>query len=230
MNTSRLIVALTALAVGSLALTGCTSSSDTDASAPSPTTSSVAASPSTSPAPSATPETGTPTPTPTIDLADPSSWVVSATGIGPITLGGSAAAAAESMTAFTTTSNDGAPECPVTVYDSDAVPSIYIGTENVDSDVITSIRLGVGLVPDGATSPTTAEGIGIGSTVDELTAAYPSIAVTGEYNGTEYRGVQGDAGDWLVFSSGPSSDGAAASPVNTIALGVGPVPPTEFCG
>jgi hypothetical protein len=231
MTTSRLFTALTTVIVGGFVLAGCTSGSTTTPATPTPSATSVEATPSTTPSASETPAPE-PTPaTPAVDLADPASWVMSSTGLGPIQLGGSATATIDELAAAGGPAATREEACPVIGIDDPSVPFVYFGTDSFDSDVITSVRLGIGsqLEAD-RPSPTTAEGIGLDSTLAEAQAAYPALERTGEYNTVEYWGVAPGGDDWLVFTVGKPDLGEGAGMISTISVGDGPVPPSEFCG
>ena len=230
MTTSRLLTALTAVVVGGFVLAGCTGESTTTPVTPTPSATSVEVTPSTTPSATAT-TTPAPEPTPAVDLADPASWVMSSTGLGPIQLGGSATATIDELAAAGGPVATREEACPVVGIDDPSVPFVYFGTDSFDSDVITSVRLGIGsqLEAD-RPSPTTAEGIGLDSTLAEAQAAYPALERTGEYNTVEYWGVAPSGDDWLVFTVGKPVEGADAGTISTISVGDGPVPPSEFCG
>lgn len=161
-------------------------------------------------------------PAPAIDLADPSSWIIDFSGVGPLTIGGSLAEQRQSMTAFTDSSG---PECPVGMFDLIDSPVIWVHPGNDDS--IDVIALGVKVfrpqIGDvSAGSPKTAEGIGVGATVDALRAAYPTLEETGSISAWTHFAVAGSP-NWIVFSV---LDGV----VDAITVGPNSVPPSEFCG
>lgn len=162
-------------------------------------------------------------PAPAIDLADPSSWIIDFSGVGPLTIGGSLAEQRQSMTAFTDRSG---PDCLVGMFHQTGSPSIWVHPGNDDS--IDSIALG-GAIFGGpqvgdisAASPKTVEGIGVGATVDALRAAYPGLEETGSYNFLTYYGVAGTS-NWMVFWV---ADGV----VDGVSIGPNSVPPSESCG
>ncbi|MCS5723948.1 hypothetical protein N1028_19280 [Herbiconiux sp. CPCC 203407] len=74
-----------------------------------------------------------------------------------------------------------------------------------DQPVTAAITFGNGgsrSADDRATTPTTAEGIGIGSTKDELLTAYPDIELTGTYQSDDYPyyGITDGTGGWIIFA------------------------------
>jgi len=237
MTTSRLLAVLTTVVVGGFVLAGCTSES-TATPTPTPSATAVEATPATTPSATVT-ATAAPAPeatptapaAPAVDLADPVSWVMSSSGLGPVQLGGSATATIDDLAAAGGPAATRQEACPVIGIEDPAIPFIYFGTESFDSDVITSVRLGIGsALEEGRPSPTTAEGIGLDSTLAEAQAAYPGLERTGEYNAVEYWGVAPGGDDWLVFTVGKPDLGEGAGMISTISVGDGPVPPSEFCG
>jgi hypothetical protein len=177
------------------------------------------------PEPSAT-ASATPTP-PALDLDDPASWVIRFDSVGPLTIGGSISAERVGMTAF---SDDSQPEaCALVVFQGlePDVPSVW-AQPDTDPDVIDVIVVtGDGeAAPFVTGSPTTVEGVGIGSTEAEILAAYPGITeqpseVVPDFS---YYAVSDDAGRYIDFTVDP------AGLVESIALSDQPVPPYEYCG
>ncbi|WP_199245835.1 hypothetical protein [Leifsonia sp. AG29] len=165
----------------------------------------------TTPPPTATP-TPTPTPTPTAtptpipthtepaeDPADPSTWIIGFDGVGPFRLG--------------QTFGSQAHEAPGFVDRTDAIcTDSYLWLRSTASSIglvgatdgsqrTAAIEVGSSGWPDRATSPATAEGIGVGSTYEELQAAYPGIQQTGSYADISYYfGLTDGKGGWIVFN------------------------------
>jgi hypothetical protein len=131
---------------------------------PDPTPSATAA-----PTPSATPTKGA------FALDDPSTWTISGNEVGPVALGGTTEAESDdleqayrlvpatpsSCTAPGTWARDGSPTLRITE-DDDRVTGVLIGAEGDRPRTTTA-------------GPTTAAGIGVGSSSDALHAAYPSL-------------------------------------------------------
>jgi hypothetical protein len=195
------------------------------------------------PEPSSTPssapvvETPDPTPEPTAtepprrpyDPADPGTWTISGAEVGPIALGGDVDAELDDVgLAYDRTPAD--TQCPspdTTFFErSGAVP---LTVQNRDGSV-TAVAVGL-LSPVGAdaldANPTTAEGVGISSTLADLRAAYPDLAsVRNSDTGGSYSlwSVQRD-GRFITFEMDESGDH-----VGLIWVGTTAEPPYEFCG
>lgn len=179
--------------------------------APVPTSSAQPLDPAT---PSSTPDPGgivdpagtaSPTPLPTgVDTADPSSWIVTTAGIGPLTLGGSQKAAAVDAAAAYTVTAPGY-DCPVDFYSpksGSGAPELV--TQAVTGDRIDLIMIGGLGTAAPAETPKTPSGIGLGATKDELLATYPDIenltvsSAGGAVFGQTY-GIEDAQGRWLTF-------------------------------
>jgi len=167
----------------------------TPIAAPSPT-------PTVTPTPTPTP-TPTSTPTPAVpvqDPADPSTWVIGFDGAGPLRLGPPLATQTAELPDFVDKTD---PLCTgsyawLTSPNGSRV-GLVAGSDG--SDRTAAIILGSDGYPDLPTSPTTAAGIGVGSTLEQLQAAYPDIQLTGSYAETVYYyGITDGAGGWIVFS------------------------------
>lgn len=120
-----------------------------------------------------------PAPDPTVTSAppvndDPTSWIVGYEGVGPVLWGSSADDARASLLDF---AEKPVEQCPaLVVFESETLPNVWLvlgddGT-TVDQVVVTADSAG-----DIVSSPETAEGIGVGSSVDEVVAAYPDAEV-----------------------------------------------------
>lgn len=105
---------------------------------------------------------------------DPASWIVGYEGIGPVLWGSPADEARESLADF---SEKPLEQCPtLLVFESETLPNVWlvIGDDGttVDQVVVTADSAG-----DIASSPQTAEGIGVGSSVDDVIDAYPEAEI-----------------------------------------------------
>jgi hypothetical protein len=175
----------------------------------------------------ATPEaSATPSPvesaSPDINLEDPSSWLIDFGGIGPVRYGGQIADVRQSMGAFV---EDTLPDyCPAARFREGSLVLVALLAD--DFSTITSISTGRWDYSSSVSSPRTAEGIGVGSTFEELLTAYPAITKSGEYGGgdnpTLYYAMPNGSGMWLVFIV--TSDLVEFIDVRTTSKG-----PSEYC-
>lgn len=160
------------------------------------------------PTPTPTPtETPTPTSTPTTvapveDPADPSTWTIRFDGVGPVSLGTPVQDQHPAIPAFSDTTDPiCVPQLAVLV-SPDNLRFTFVGAAD-GSGRTAAIEFGNygNGSDDRATTPKTAEGIGISSTADELLGAYPNIQKTGTYGDiVTFYGLTDDQGGWIVFS------------------------------
>ncbi|GAB2459742.1 hypothetical protein HD599_001309 [Conyzicola lurida] len=197
---------LTGLGIASLAalsLAGCVAS-------PAPT-----ASPTVIPSASSTPQA---------DPADPATWVISIEGVGPVEFGAPVAEeTADLVAAYADVSDLEA--CSTLMFEAEGSPTIWLAP---DLDGFVSAILVTAETADGdvsAGSPRTEEGIGIGSTRDELFEAYPVVvdAVQDDVGYDTYS-VEEFEGRWVHFDVGPDDT------VIDIVVNAADAPPYEFCG
>lgn len=209
---NRTTVRSTMTAAGALLtaimMTGCATAQPpaTQSSPPQP-----AATSSTSPSSSS--------PEPMADAADPSTWTVSDTGVGPIALGADfdEALAAVPDWAVTEgcdwTASWNAPEKAVTGYfaeDSEARD----GVTTIDVAALTD-------TVEPSDAPRTAEGVGVGSTRDDVEQAYPdAVEQTATIGGASLLRVQGT----IFFTFQPGSETVDAITVTSL-----DEPPYEAC-
>ena len=148
------------------------------APAPSPSEPAMPSTPASAPVQETPDPVPTPTPTPTkgpFALDDPSTWTISGSEVGPVALGGDTEAESDDLerayglvpatpstcTAPGTWARDGSPTLRITD-EADGVSGVLIGAEGDPARTETS-------------GPTTAAGVGVGSSVDALRTAYPSL-------------------------------------------------------
>ncbi|TFB97496.1 hypothetical protein E3O42_16295 [Cryobacterium adonitolivorans] len=172
--------------------------------------------------PATTSSTPALSPTPTApNLDDPASWVIGFTSIGPLTVGSELSEAAQVMTSFTSTVYDGCPS--VVAYGRTGFPTVLVpdrlGTGIVEQVVLQGGADAAGL---SVNSPHTEAGIGIGSTLDELMAAYPAITYQDDAL-TPHYALPDDGANWINFSM---SEGV----VRDIVVRASPVVAKEYCG
>lgn len=172
--------------------------------------------------PSPTPIAPDPTPTPTVDLADPSSWLITYTGVGPLRLGQERDEAMKDMTAFTLLSDDGT--CPARFYESDALDMEFSTTGSGTTLSVIGVGNGLPSTPARiAASPKTAEGIRQGSTEAEVRAAYPGVVRAGGDSSYGYLTQTDGQGHWLVFF-------VTNGVVQSVSVQDSSEPRTEYCG
>jgi hypothetical protein len=157
------------------------------------------------PSPTPTP-TPTSTPTPTTDPSDPNTWIVTDDGIGPLVLGMPFADAIAAV--------PGALEaCTYDAYSAYRSPDQFLWFTGDAGNDGTALDL---VYWKGTDGPRTESGIGVGSTLAEVRAAYPD-AHTVEYMDEFLR-----TGNFTFTMI----DGAVAG----INVSTKPYVPVEFCG
>ena len=190
---TRLPVLLAGVLGVALILSGCAGQS-AESPAAMPTASA-------SPTESVVAPTPTATATPTaeaVSLDAPESWLIGFTSVGPLNVGDQISVASQTMTAFTGTTYDGCPS--VVAYDRPDSPTILI-PDRLGTGVVEQVVLQGGADPVAlaAGSPHTIEGIGIGSTLDAMTSAYPAITFQDD-KFTPHYAVTDGSGNWINIS------------------------------
>lgn len=172
-----------------------------------------------------TASSATPSVTPTSvaeDPLDPSTWVISADGIGPARLGQPVADIVAQLTEYQVPA-DAASACFNTAITYLAAPGGSVSTA----------PLLLAANPDGtlwgvvfsAAGPHSASGIGVGSNLTDARAAYPTA--TDEKRGSDTPNlltVRGNPG-WISYEYDGGSTQITLAQVNT-----GGLPPYEYCG
>lgn len=172
-------------------------------------------------APSPSTEPTTPTATDASDPQDPGSWVVAEDSVGPVTLGDALPDAAGSMPEGTSIDDE---RCDWSAWwtSQEPVYSVAVarpGDADAGIDLIAATTL---RGTPGSFGPRTAEGIGIGSTRDDVMAAYPSAM---QMDATIGGGQHLKVGDTLFFTFEEGS-----STVGAVTVTTRPEPPYEICG
>jgi hypothetical protein len=219
MSAPRWNVLLATVVAVVVALTGCVSPEEPSASTPRVTEDTTPrASSGLLPVEAETTHPSTPDPT---DVTDPGSWLISFDGIGPLSMGGRISEKRRFMTAFTEEMD---PYCDLAMFASDSAPDIWAGPRN---DVINFMvaTAHVDPLPVASGSPRTDAGIGVGSTLDELVAAYPTAYEwLEERTGHQFTLASGD-GRWIHFAMTHDDTYVVRIVVNTFHR-----PPYELCG
>lgn len=156
-----------------------------------------------------------------IDVDDPSTWIIDGAGIGPIERGAALPAQGSSLGPYVTV-EDGCPNPGVRHFTGDALPSLTV----VDGDGDESVKwvsVDGWNLPDGIeNSPSTAEGVVLGSDLAEVESVYADLERSREYGDTNFYSTA-DAGGWIVFTiQDEVVMSITSSPESSI--------PTEYCG
>ncbi|MGV8882441.1 MAG: hypothetical protein ACOH19_09815 [Rhodoglobus sp.] len=163
------------LVIGAFLLSGCASNPDSGEPAPSE-------------------PTDIPTPTSVApEEDDPAAWVVGYEGVGPVHWGESVDEARGLLTDFTETPIE---ECPaLAVFESQTLPNVWLvlGDDGLTADQVVITADSADAISE---SPLTAEGIGVGSSVDDVIAAYPDAEV-GEVAVADTRYSVTDGTGWI---------------------------------
>ncbi|MWV57427.1 hypothetical protein [Rathayibacter sp. VKM Ac-2754] len=197
---------------------------ETPTATPTPT---ITPTPTTAPAPPPAPE---PTPTPTPTPADPSSWVISFDGVGPIVFGGPITDASAALdTTDLVPFSFGFEECPSDYRQLPDNGRTFVGVDPDDAGAVDHIEVANYVTDEGnqldGALPRTVSGISTGSTRAELIATYPNLV--------EEPDVAGDA---LYSWAGPDERrlwfriATATDTVQAISLSTSPVYTLGGCG
>lgn len=187
--------------------------------------------PTLAPAPTQTPASTRPP----YSVTDPSTWTISGDEVGPLALGGDATAETDDLAAAYTADR----QClnPNVVFwtprDADQ-PELT--TVRSDDGRLQSVQIGTGAPGEGTDGPKTASGIGTGSSLEQIRAAYPDVRYTEPGNDVDAVPSDSPYGGWTTRINGafvsfrfpPQADGAVADSVWISTTDQDP--PTEFCG
>lgn len=163
---------------------------------------------------------------PTTDAEDPATWVIGTSGIGPVEIGGDFA---ETLESLPDSWNNDPGTCAWAAFwnAADGAYGMHFvqGTEGADEPIraVSTSRAADDIV-EGA-GPRTADGLGIGSTREEVRAQHPD-AVEGEsaIDGA-WLEIPGADGSSIFFQYAEGTDRAWAVTVTDL-----PEPPYEVCG
>lgn len=121
------------------------------------------------------------------------------------------------------TAQDDCPNPGVRHFTADALAPVTVVDDDGDEAVMRVSVEGWNL-PEASTenSPSTAEGVALGSDLAEVEAAYADLELSREYGDTNFYSTA-DSGGWIVFTI---QDGVVMS----ITSSPEPTIPTEYCG
>ena len=125
--------------------------------------------------------------------------------MGPVSIGSDLTAATAVMSHFTAVPSEKCPNPRLRVFEADDAPTIYFVLDESGRTVQglraidTEATLGAGR------GPRTSEGIGIGSSFSEVTAAYPGAVVDSSTGVVDYS-LTSDTEPWISFGSSVDQD------------------------
>ena len=170
------------------------------------------------------------TPTPTaapIDSQDPSTWVVTDAGMGPVSLGQSLP---DALAAMPDGTRNDAETCAWTAWWNapDGRYQVYASREGDagEDGPVTIVESSMLPESTGLVGPSTPEGIGVGSTLEEVQAAYPGADFMDASDGSAIGGrrfIQLSDTIFLTFYEG-------AATVSAVTVTEADAPPYEVCG
>jgi hypothetical protein len=175
------------------------------------------------PAPS---PTASPTASPSADPQDPTTWIISEDGVGPIEIGGVLAdTLAELPSTWTNDEN-----CTWTAWwnaDDSSYGVFFVrGTESEDAPIREISVYTAAQTPVALASPVTAEGLGLGATKEEVLSAYPDAEEgTAQIGEGTWVKVPSDSDAHIFFDYREDVVGASDVVVTT-----GDQPSYEVCG
>ncbi|WP_144765804.1 hypothetical protein [Curtobacterium sp. 9128] len=201
------------------------------AAAPAPSAPAAPVEPSETPTRSSAPVVNEPTSTPTptrkpFTLDDPTSWTIGFDEVGPVALGAPVAGELDDLDAAYTRETDEFCSNPDVFFFSNGAEQGLVVT--AVGGTVFGVTVGGNERPDQplGTGPTTAEGVGVGSTLAQLRAAYPDLEPlpnTQSYGLPQWTTSDGSRHITFVLAD---DDG----PVKTIWVSTNPNPPYEYCG
>lgn len=170
---------------------------------------------------SSSPETTSPTVVQAQDPADPTTWIISADGVGPARLGQSLKDVEAAFTGYVDVSDHNACPNPLITFLGPAGSTMADSPLLLDTDE-TGVVVGIAVSKVG---PKTAEGIGIGSTATAVNTAYPAAIAGSRGPTTEHNllTVHGSPG-WVSYEIVVGDE-----TVHQVDVMSGSLPPNEFC-
>ncbi|GGO61200.1 hypothetical protein GCM10010910_08440 [Microbacterium nanhaiense] len=221
MNAARVtkLMAIAGCAVMCAAIAGCAGQAP-PADLPAGETT-AASPPAPTPDESATPSVSAPAdPEPSPPTGEPAEWVIDETAIGPVALGADFGATLDGLSDEWV--NDAA--CPEMAYWT-SNDGAYLVSFHHDgqADTATISEITVEALGPGDAGPRTAEGLGLGSTGDDVTAAYPgAVSLDAPIGGGSYLRTAETGSLFFGFAEG---EGAAS----TVTVTSADLPSYESC-
>ncbi|WIB76931.1 hypothetical protein DEJ28_14925 [Curtobacterium sp. MCPF17_002] len=174
--------------------------------------------------------TATPAPTstrPPYSLSDPSTWTISGSEVGPIALGGAVADELDDLdSAYAREVENACPNPNVATFTRTDGPVVTVIETN---GVVAAVAIGNDIPSDGV-APTTAEGLGTGSTMAALREAYADLTfVPSDYGATP----DSDFPQWTIERNGfhiTFVEDASTQRVGLVWISAQAQAPGEFCG
>ena len=176
-------------AVSIAALTGCVPGAD---ATPSTSASSVSATLTPTPMAEASPEPSSQ------DPSDPATWVVSGAGIGPVTIGSDVGEF--SVVGPYTEQDTGCPNPAVHSLAGESLPPMTVVAAESGSSIVSAHVTSWGSDGTLSASPRTTGGIGLGSTLGDVQATYPGIALSDTDAGNTLQYAFADRGGWVILT------------------------------
>lgn len=174
-----------------------------------------------------------PTPIPTarasgavFALEDPTTWTVSGDAVGPIALGGAVAGAVDDLRGAYERSGSVCPASPdTTSWIRSGAPGLTVQARDGRVTGVAVVAAGPDATVEGG--PTTAAGTGIGTSLEDLQAAYPGLWYSGT-TGAE----RGEGSHWSVRSGSRFVTSTLGADGRVAAMWVGDTeqPPDGSCG
>ena len=159
-------------------------------------------------------------------LEDPTSWTVSGDAVGPIALGGAVAGAVDDLrVAYERSGSVCAASRDTTSWIRSGAPGLTVQARDGRVTGVAVVAAGPDATVEGG--PTTAAGTGIGTSLEDLQAAYPGL----RYSGTT-GAERGEGSHWSVRSGSRFVTSTLGADGRVAAMWVGDTeqPPDESCG